>query len=527
MTSSTLKAVDGSVRRLLSSVEAVLIASAVFYLLYEFLLSHVEGDQAFLLYAAQQVLAGVQLDGPRLIETNPPLIVWFSEIPAAFARLLHVEPVMALRFVVSAMLACSAVWGARILRLSRVPNTLGVYTTQLLWALTFFLILITQPAEFGQREQLLLVLFLPYLLASGTDVIKELSTAERIALGIAAGLGICFKPHHVLTIACLEVFLAVYKGSLRRLWSPELLAAASTGLLYVCAVRVFTPTYIPVIVPLLGNTYWALGQYTFAAMALHAGVLRSVSVLVGAAIWWALRRRLAFPQASGALLASATGATLAFFVQHTGWYHQAFPAIALFQIAVVWLLLDAFRAFRWKPAGKRVWVAGALCGVLAFMFVFAKKRHSKPDENTITSKLAAYPPGTTVYAFTVSMSHFPVVLEHGLVWGSRFAHLWMVPAIRENETSVHPAGRPFHALSPERVGKLAALQRTETTDDLNRTKPSVIFVERCDARHLCDSYTAHFDAIRWFSQSSEFAKLWSHYQYKKPVQDFDEYVRRD
>ena len=55
------------------------ISIVIFYLLYVFFLSHIWGDQAFLLYAAKEVLAGVKLDGPRLIEVNPPLIVWFSD----------------------------------------------------------------------------------------------------------------------------------------------------------------------------------------------------------------------------------------------------------------------------------------------------------------------------------------------------------------------------------------------------------------------------------------------------------------
>jgi hypothetical protein len=59
--SSALRRAAGPIFMLLPSLA---IAIAVFYLLYEFFLSHVEGDQAFLLYAAKRVLSGVSLDGP-------------------------------------------------------------------------------------------------------------------------------------------------------------------------------------------------------------------------------------------------------------------------------------------------------------------------------------------------------------------------------------------------------------------------------------------------------------------------------
>ncbi len=518
---------DGYVRRVLTSAEAVLIALFVFYVLYEFLLSHVEGDQAFLLYAAQQVLAGVQLDGPRLIETNPPLIVWFSEIPAALSHLLHTDPVTMLRVVVSGLLAGSALTGASILRRSKIPAALSVQTAQLLWALSFFLIVITQPAEFGQREQLLLALFVPYLLAVGTDAVAGFSMPQRIVLGVAAGAGICFKPHHVLTLACLEVFIMTSRRSVRRLMAPELIAACMTGLLYLGAVRLLTPAYLSDILPLLGSTYWALGQFSFTAMVFHVGLRFTVSVLVLALLWWFLRKRLACPEMEGALLAAAVGATLAFFVQHTGWYHQGFPATALLEITVAWLLLDLLRAVRWPRMTRTAWVAATLCGVLAFAAVAVRKRHAHPDQDTISSELAHYPPGTTVYAFTVSLSHFTTVLDHRLVWGSRFAHLWMLPAIRDNESGVRPAGRAFHALAPERVEELAEIQRTELAQDLSRTRPQYVFVERCPATQPCESYTAPFNIVQWFSQSPEFAGLWSHYHYEKPVQDFDVYVRKD
>ncbi len=500
----------------------------MFYLLYGFCLSHVEGDQAFLLYAAQQVLAGVQLDGPRLIETNPPLIVWFSEVPVGLAHILHADPVMALRVVILALLAGSAVWGARILRLSRVTEFFGASTARLLWAITFFLVLIIQPAEFGQREQILLALFMPYVLAVGSSAVEKLSIMERVALGLSAGLGICFKPHHVLTVVGLELFLVLYRRSVRRLWSPDALALIGAGLIYIGAVRVFTPTYITVIMPLLTDTYWALGQYTFADMTFHVGVLETLSVVAEAAVWWALRRRLKCPQLEGALLASATGAVFAYFFQHTGWYHQAFPAVVLCEMAASWLLLDLLRIPEWQHVSRRVWVAAAVCGMLAFAVVLVRKRNAKLGEApTINSELATYPPATTVYAFTLSMSHFPVVLQHGLVWGSRFAHLWMMPAIVDNEVHEHPAGRPFKALPSKRITELATLQRTETVQDLWRTRPKVVFVERCDTKHMCDSYTAPFDAVQWFSQNEAFAKLWSQYRFEKPVKDFDVYVRRE
>lgn len=512
---------------LLEVGEPATAAFLLLYLLYQFLLSHVEGDQAYLLYAGQQVLHGVQLDGPRLIETNPPLIVWFSELPALLAQAFHMDLVLALRLVVVAMLAGSAAWTARILRLAGTADVLGRPAAGLAWALTCLLMIAIQPAEFGQREQLLLALFLPYLLAVGTRVSNRLGTAERVALGVCAGLAVCFKPQHLLTVVAVELFLAVYSRSLRRLRSPELLTSVATGVLYVAAVYTVTPTYLSVITPLLESTYWALGHYSLAAMIFRVGLPLTLASVAGTVLFLSRRQTLAMPQLEGTLIAAAVGATSAFMVQHTGWYHQSFPATALFQIAAVWLVLDLSRAHlpQALAAGRlrrAAWVLLPLCSVLLFSLLVRRAHRNTSKAADMTAELATLPPGTTVYAFSVGMNAFPVLIEHHLLWGSRFAHLWMLPAIRLNES---PVGNVSHVLPRERVSQLAALQRSQLTEDLARTRPAVIFVERCDQSHPCDSYRGPFDAVPWFSQSAEFAALWSHYHPVKAVEGFDVYQR--
>ena len=516
---------------LLALAEPVLLAVLLCYLLYECVLSHVEGDQAYLLYAAQQMLHGVQLDGPTLIETNPPLIVWFSLIPAELGRLLHVNAVPALRLVVLGMLAASAAWGWRLLRLAGVAVALGAQAARVLWAITFLLVTVTQPAEFGQREQLLLALFLPYVLAVGSGVVNRLRPAERVALGACAGLAVCFKPQHLLTIVCLELFLAVFLRTLKRLRSPELVTAVAVGLVYVAAVRLFTPAYLLVITPLLRDTYWALGEYTFAQMALHVGRVLTLVSVVAAAAWVALRGRLALPRLEGALLAAGVGAVLAYFQQHTGWYHQRFTATALLGIAFAWMAADVLRnPLRAAPGLPRLrsaaWAVLPACGVLLFGSVLARKGHRPPPQNDMQAELLRLPPHTTVYAFSVGMNAFPALMEHQLQWGSRFAHLWMLPAIRANETA-NATVPPAHVLPASRLDELAALQRQQTTEDLLRTRPEVIFVERCTPAHPCGAYRSPFDAVQWFSQDPAFTKVWSLYHFAKPVEDFDEYVRRD
>src|ERR1700710_1564191 len=46
-------------------------------------------DQLWCLYVAQHVLDGTRLYGSELLESNPPLILWPSMIPAALSHASH------------------------------------------------------------------------------------------------------------------------------------------------------------------------------------------------------------------------------------------------------------------------------------------------------------------------------------------------------------------------------------------------------------------------------------------------------
>jgi hypothetical protein len=519
----------GNVNLLGSLLIPVAISIVIFYLLYVFFLSHIWGDQAFLLYAAKEVLAGAKLDGPRLIEINPPLIVWFSLFPVVVARVFHISPVVVLQVITLSLVSASAAWSARLLRIGGVGDRLGV-PVSLLAALVGFAELTIQPAMFGQREQLTLALMMPYVLAVTTGAIRSLTIAERYAIGFCAGLGVCFKPQQVLTLICLELFLAVYRRSLRHLISAELIVSVLTCIAYVVSVWAFTP-YFSVIVPLLRDTYWALGKHTWFGMMFRDARLLTAVLLIAVVGWLSLRTHMRAPMLSGAFLACSAGASIAFYFQHTGWYYQSFPAKALLFISIVTMALDTIAA-RYNKSFRSVWpnmltwtAAAAIAGAAFAGVAIWKGAEARKHELAIYTELKSYPPGTTVYIFSIEMTQFPVVLDRQLVWGSRYEDLWMLPAIIQNEAQRIDKSRPFKALSPERREELAAILRGNTVEDFRLWKPKYVFVQRCAGDPPCEVYNQPVEFISWFSKNSAFATEWRNYRFEKSLDNVDVYVR--
>jgi hypothetical protein len=388
------------------------------------------------------------------------------------------------------------------------------------------------PSDFGQREHLLIVLILPYVLATATSAVYRLSFAERCALGVAVGAAIWFKPQNALVIVALELALSFRARSFRRAFTPEFLAMVLTSSLILTLVSVTTP-YLRVTLPLLFDTYWAFGTMNTLALALS---LRNYMLLLAVTLLAIvlLRNSLRDPATPITLLICSFAASLAYDIQHTDWPYHACPFRALLVLAIAYFLIDLLYPVIGKLTSdsllfrRTALVASALMTVLLCV-IATHPRILYPDPkrlqgNELDRFLTQYKLSTTVYVFSTSESGLYSTYNHGLNWGSRFAHLWMLPAIIQNELGPTGSPAPFKRLSSERLATLAALQRTESAEDLNYWRPSIVLVQQCTVERPCQGIDGkNFDMISWFQQGPEFAEAWSRYQRQAGIDGYDVY----
>jgi hypothetical protein len=346
------------------------------------------------------------------------------------------------------------------------------------------------------------------------------------------GFAIWFKPQDVVVLVLLELFLVFRTRSLRRMRSPEFLALVLTSFLILALVLIFTPLYGRQILPLLFDTYWALGAMTTLALArsLHHYVFIVLGLLAACIL---LRRYQRDPAGSVALFLCSFAASFAYDIQHTQWGYHRYPHRALLLVAIAYLFADLFDPFirtltaprhlRWTRFAAAAIVVAILCVIAVHPYRHLPDPRGLKDVEA-DQVFAQYKPSTTVYAFTTSVYPVASAYNHGLNWGSRFAHLWMLPAIIQNELGPTGPPAPFKRLAPQRSAELAALLRSEVTDDLNYWQPSVVLVDRCTIEQPCLGLEKkNFDAIPWFLQSPQFAEVWSHYQRQPSIDGYDVY----
>jgi hypothetical protein len=522
---------------LLSFPALLLAGGALFFLVilvFRYAASSLGHDQLSYIFEAQRMLSGAQPYGPYLSETNPPVIIWFSALPALFAQATHTSPIPAFRLLVVVMTFISIGWCLRILR--RNPPTANPVSLILLGCALFtaeyYLI---GEYDFGQREHLLVILLLPYLLAVATGVVERLSFAERCTLGAVAGIAIWFKPQDTLVLVVLELFLALRHRTLRRLLKPEFLAMISASALILLLVRLLTPLYFSETLPLLFDTYWALGNASALALTLHLHLYGTL-VFVALLICFFCRNYLREPATSAVLFLCSAAASVGFVIQHTDWAYHFYPHRALLVVALAYLACDLFhplieRSLSTPRITHRLMLAASAC--MTVLLVVAALHPHRLIENLrrkpgiVDRFFIQYKPGTNVYVFSTAVPPFEGAYDNGMNWGSRYVHMWMMPAILQNELGRTSPPSLFKKLSPQRLAALESLQRTRSAEDLDHFKPSIVLVEQCNFKHQCQGIEGKtFDMASWLMQSPQFAAAWSHYQRQPnaPV-NYDLYVR--
>ena len=484
-------------------------------------------DQLWFLLMAQRWIDGAALYGPQIFDSNPPAIVWASAVPVFLGQWLHVPASLPAKLLVLPACGASAVLSFRILRRLQ-PAAASFERAALTFAcLTFFLVL---PArDFGQRDHLLAIFILPYVLASTLPLAPALP-ALRAAAGILAAAGICLKPQYAIIPVALELFLLVRpQGSadvrtrLRTLLRPEPLILLVTGAAYLGAMRAFAPLYFSATLPILRDTYWAVGHLNLPALALEA-VQLCVLAAVAIGLFLPVRAR---SSAVSALLVAGTAAAAAYFFQGTGWYYQQLPSLILFGAALALQLLEAAKRNPpelppWTPKAAVALSFLALALTTHFMgYPFTKDR-AFAIETPDPSFFIDLPPQTSIAMLTTSVdaTMMPVERFH-LLWAQRTNNLWLLPAILRGETS-----RLNHPLTPERLSALEALQHRWMVEDLSRWRPQVVLVERCQAVEVhCQLLEDRYDnLLAWFLRDPAFAGIWQHYHFVRSSGRFDEYA---
>lgn len=477
-------------------------------------------DLSWLLYVAGRMLDGARL-GVDLVEINPPLIVWLNLPPALLARWTGLPDIQVYRLGVVALALLSLAATAALLR-RESPDRPPLEHRLLLLLLTFVLLGLPL-ADLGQREHLLLLAVLPYIVATALRARQRaLPLRHALLIGAAAGAGIALKPYFLLLPLALEAWLL---GSARtRGLRPETFAALAVPALYLGAVALLTPEYLQ-LVRSLGPWYLGYLRDPILLTAV-AGDGAGVALLALLAAW-VLHSRLEGDPAAKALLVATAALYLGAVLQQKGWRYYFYPSMGTGLLLL--LLLVRRAAGTGLTLAGRVYAAAAVATLLylpvatalAGLGELARPRLARfaadPDLPRLAGAVRAAAPGGGLYVLSINMaSAFPLVRETGARWTSRLPCLWLLESLYREQLA---DAAPLVYRPPERQPPAERYLNRVVVEDLRRGRPDLI-VELRPAPDRFEWGTRRLDYAAYFGRDPEFAAEFARY---RPIADVGEY----
>jgi len=469
--------------------------------------SDLNHDTAWYLYVATGLLDGKELYRD-FVEVNLPLAMWLTVPVSWAARLLGLDavPVLYAAFLLLTGLALLAAWRYAGL----IPQLAGGGRLALLVAAAAVL-LFAPGGDFGQREQLIVLAILPWLLlrAAGAEGARA-GFWERAAVGVVAGAGICVKPHGVLAPLAVELALRLRGRDWRPLFAAENLAAAGVAAIYVVAVLVFAPAYFTAMVELGVKAYMPF--YGGDAGFIAVGSLPGIAALVIAATMIGLADGGGNRDLPLAMLAAALGFLASYFVQNKGYSYQLLPAQTFAALAAA----AAFAVI--VPAGRLPFARRLLATVMAGIALAISYR-----PQTYVSQGAGFellidkyrPQARSIFIATTNVyGGFPLVTRRGFVWASRFPAQWLAPYVGSKWQDGPLPGDAIVAYALEAA-----------VGDLAQFRPDIVMVDV--SRQQTYVPGAYFDYVKFWSNDPRFAAVWKDYELRGRQDGYEIYTLKD
>jgi hypothetical protein len=419
-----------------------------------------------------------------------------------------------------------AMWlTARLLRKSLdedAPELFGPLLAILAWTLACL-----PGREYGQREHLIVLWFIPYIVAAvNRGRGQTIAWPMALTLGLLVGLAVCLKPYYAMLIALVELVSVAWPArSIRPCFRAEVITSVLLGVAYVVFVRVEHPLFFTAVLPLAVHYYGAYGSTVLETIGKPVHLVYGAASLV--ALWFT-RTPVMVASLCRAFAIAGLGAYITLAVQSKGWSYHFLPTKAFLTLTIglaglvflreqlPQLILRPGRS--WSTAVTPAAVLVLLAGSAGWSAQQALKHRAGRDYQLLHEFEAFFdsqrqPPTSLVVLSPSMFPGFPLVETRRATWGMRYNHLWMLPGLLDEERQ-----RPNMPNRVLTVGRLS----TTLAEDIDASKPQYVIVER--QAKMAGGFT---DVLALFMPSERFRQSWRSYALARRIGGFEIYERVD
>ena len=446
----------------------------------------VGSDVSWQLWIAHQLNGGVLLYHD-IIETNPPLWFWMGMPVDWLAGQMHIRSDHLLILMIGGLAALSLGATNRLL-----PEMAGPRRTLLLGYAALVLVLMPW-MQAGQREQIVLIGTLPYAaLINARRTGRPVDWRLASLIGAFAAFGFALKHYFLLVPILLELWLIAGQRRAWRPFRPETLAIAAVGVAYAAALALWASNYLTVALSLILLAYGVTGAEHLVDL-FQPAVLTSFAII---ALLLARLRALSSKDAGFAacMVVASIGFAGAYFLQAKGWSYQAVPLAGCAAIALAAFLLTEAR----QPRIVALAAPALLC--LPFWIGAQQVMQDRAEGSDVRNAVSGLRAGDSVgFIGTDTALAWPVTLQRGFRYPSRYNGFWMMRAVIQNELAREP---------DPRLTELGRRIVRETVLDFRCAPPKRIIVARPAPQAASDQ----FDILDFFLRDPQFVDLLSHYR---------------
>jgi hypothetical protein len=187
-----------------------------------------------------------------------------------------------------------------------------------------FVYLVLPQGDLGQRENLLIIFTIPYimLIYSMLTNCRPASNVTAIVIGLLAGIGFALKPYFYLTFILLEGYACLTRKNWFTWLRPEVITIITFAAAYFAFIFILHRDYITFILPLIIHSYYQ--KYDRGLNILFTGQ-KSVFMYFTALFYMLSVPYTRHKHLCTLLLLTAVGFWMAFIIQRVNWYYHEIP----------------------------------------------------------------------------------------------------------------------------------------------------------------------------------------------------------
>jgi len=470
-----------------------------------------------------------------MIDVNPPLIFMLTLIPAALSRLLSMQDTQALVLCVLALALWGVVVSWRLFPTLTGADAANARSQNLIFLPLVLFLAVVYPGEmFAQREHLMLLAAVPYvMLAAARHDGVAVPRGRMLAIALIAGLGFALKPHFLAIPVLIELYLLTTRDWRKTFTDavPWIILGVMVG--YVAAAWLVTPDYFTSVLPLVFEGYEDIGGHNPLNVLYDRMLAPFMLLMVPLTIAAFLLPLSPVTRLTGL---AALGAAASGVMQAKGWPYHLLPAqvmTLLLTLLVVCQGIDKLIATRAHgaadgpvetpipPMGPLRLAVGSL--MLMLFCLAGGTRSTFYDQVSFGDSQAGkllklvkkHAEGQSVLIISPGIyPHFPVLNYANAKLAMRFQTIWPLQGAYE---ACRPEDPRYHDL--DKMPPIERLLRHAVTEDFVKYQPTLVIMDKNPGIPWCGG--REFDLTEYFLNIPAFAEEWQNYDI---VHQFDRYV---